>query len=511
MATNVNELIFIKRVKKVAHAQAHGGAWKIAYADFVTAMMAFFLLMWLLNATTEDQRTAISNYFAPASVSKSTSGAGGVLGGRTLDAEGAMASNSSTPGIILGVRPPTFGNAEGNNDEESLDEEGAFIQHGPVGEHDFEDASGSHMGTLDAHDLEQGAGSHLGTVEENDAKNAKGKLLARADKKTGPDDKLGVSNVAGPKRGVDGSPAGRQANQAGQAGRLGQAGQANNATDSQRQFARREQRRFDNAAATLKKLFAQDPKLRRYKDNLRIEQIGAGMRIQLLDNHKVAMFPLGSAEMMEKTNEMMAKIAESIKKLPNKIAIVGHTDATPYRAGSGYSNWELSTDRAHASRRALIAAGLPEERLATVTGKAATDPLNKADPEAPSNRRISILLLREAPPVSRVTRSSSAPQSNPYSNYRARVSPVQANPVVAPMFAQPEEAAGAGEVTDPLEESLTKSEAAEEDPVEEAAPSAEPEQPEAEEPEAELEVVPVEQYEPEQDLEFIDNDLWQRL
>ncbi len=166
MATNVNELIFIKRVKKVARAQAHGGAWKIAYADFVTAMMAFFLLMWLLNATTEDQRTAISNYFAPASVSKSTSGAGGVLGGRTLDAEGAMASNSSTPGIILGVRPPTFGNAEGNKDEESLDEEGAFIQHGPVGEHDFEDASGSHMGTLDAHDLEQGAGSHLGTVEE---------------------------------------------------------------------------------------------------------------------------------------------------------------------------------------------------------------------------------------------------------------------------------------------------------------------------------------------------------
>lgn len=85
MATNVNELIFIKRIKKRGHEASHGGAWKIAYADFVTAMMAFFLLMWLLNATTEDQRAAISNYFAPASVSESMSGSGGVMGGGSHD------------------------------------------------------------------------------------------------------------------------------------------------------------------------------------------------------------------------------------------------------------------------------------------------------------------------------------------------------------------------------------------------------------------------------------------
>ena len=166
MAINVNELIFTKRVKKKAHAHAHSGAWKIAYADFVTAMMAYFLLIWLLNATTEDQRTAISNYFAPASVSKSTSGAGGVLGGRTLDSEGAMTSNTSSPGLILGSRVPTFGDADGNADEESPDDEGAFFQRGPVAAHEFEGAAGRHMGTLDAHDLEQGGGSHLGTVEK---------------------------------------------------------------------------------------------------------------------------------------------------------------------------------------------------------------------------------------------------------------------------------------------------------------------------------------------------------
>ncbi|MEC9453461.1 MAG: OmpA family protein, partial [Pseudomonadota bacterium] len=105
--------------------------------------------------------------------------------------------------------------------------------------------------------------------------------------------------------------------------------------------------------------------------------------------------------------------AESIKKLPSKIAIIGHTDATPYRSGSGYSNWDLSTDRAHASRRALIAAGLPKERLATVTGKAATDPLNKADSEAPSNRRISILLLREATLAKPSGRGMPAPKAIP--------------------------------------------------------------------------------------------------
>ncbi|PPR19998.1 MAG: Motility protein B, partial [Alphaproteobacteria bacterium MarineAlpha10_Bin1] len=169
MATNVNELIFIKRIKKKGHEAAHGGAWKIAYADFVTAMMAFFLLMWLLNATTEDQRTAISNYFAPASVSQSMSGSGGVMGGRTIDSEGAMSSSTSRPGLILGVRTPVLGNA----DEESEDGEGEFSMSGPVSDHEFEDATGSHMGTLDAHGQKQGSGSHLGNVEKNDVKNAK--------------------------------------------------------------------------------------------------------------------------------------------------------------------------------------------------------------------------------------------------------------------------------------------------------------------------------------------------
>ena len=519
MATNVNDLIFIKRVKKKAHVHAHGGAWKIAYADFVTAMMAFFLLMWLLNATTEDQRTALSNYFAPASVSKSTSGSGGVLGGRMIDSEGAMSSNTSRPGLILGVRTPVLGNA----DEESEDGEGEFSMSGPVSEHEFEGAAGSHMGTLEAHDFKQGSGSHLGTVEKNNAKNAKGEFLARAKKKSGPEDKLGTSNMAGPKQGQgaeDGAGAGRNANDS---------RYANASRNSARQFAKREQSRFSKTEAALKKLIDKDPKLRPYRDNLKIEQIGAGMRIQILDSHKVEMFPLGSAEMMERTNEIMTKIVESIKKLPNKIAIVGHTDATPYHADSGYSNWELSTDRAHASRRALVAAGLPEDRLATVIGKAATDPLNKADPEDPSNRRISILLLRENPPAAKLSRTPAGKRRDPYSSYKSRNSQPRRSPLLAPANTPPRSAVDEPSSIDPFEgpdnetaaprapvpdaPKVEKAEQAEKiEKIEKIEPVEKPvESIKAEEPKVEAETPPMEEIEPVDDGEIIDNDLWQRL
>jgi chemotaxis protein MotB len=88
--------IIIKKVKKAAHGH-HGGAWKIAYADFVTAMMAFFLLMWLINTTTPEQKRGIADYFAPASISRSTSGGGGLLGGKSFSNDGARANGSASP------------------------------------------------------------------------------------------------------------------------------------------------------------------------------------------------------------------------------------------------------------------------------------------------------------------------------------------------------------------------------------------------------------------------------
>jgi len=113
MATNVQPII-IKKVKK-AHAGHHGGAWKVACADFVTAMMAFFLLLWLLNATTEVQKAGISDYFSPATVSKSSGGAGGLLGGRTVSSPGAMSERTTVPSLSMALEPTT-GDSEGQAD-----------------------------------------------------------------------------------------------------------------------------------------------------------------------------------------------------------------------------------------------------------------------------------------------------------------------------------------------------------------------------------------------------------
>ena len=95
MAYGNDAPILIKKVKKVVAGGHHGGAWKVAYADFVTAMMAFFLLMWLINTTSPEQKKGIADYFAPASVAATSSGSGGILGGTALGQDGAKSAGSS--------------------------------------------------------------------------------------------------------------------------------------------------------------------------------------------------------------------------------------------------------------------------------------------------------------------------------------------------------------------------------------------------------------------------------
>jgi chemotaxis protein MotB len=107
------------------------------------------------------------------------------------------------------------------------------------------------------------------------------------------------------------------------------------------------------------------------------------------------MFPSGSATLDPRSRELLQKVAQVVSDLPNKIEISGHTDATPYLGNANYTNWELSTDRANASRRVLVESGINPTRLETVQGKADTEPFVKENPLDPQNRRISIVLLRE--------------------------------------------------------------------------------------------------------------------
>jgi len=126
-----------------------------------------------------------------------------------------------------------------------------------------------------------------------------------------------------------------------------------------------------------------------------IDETPEGLRIQLVDQDKSPMFPLGSAELMDPAKKLMTLVAQVINKLPNKISITGHTDSTQYAFGAKYTNWELSADRANATRREFQNDGVPAERLARVIGMADQDPINKGNPSDPENRRISIVLLRQ--------------------------------------------------------------------------------------------------------------------
>jgi flagellar motor protein MotB len=160
-----------------------------------------------------------------------------------------------------------------------------------------------------------------------------------------------------------------------------------------------EQERFEQAAADLRQAIQDIPELAHLAENLQIEPNPEGLRIQIVDQARTSMFPLGSAQMYQPTKALLAQVARAVAQLPNKISISGHTDSVPFRRTDGYDNWSLSLARADATRRALLVDGLDPGRIATVIGKADTDPLIAGLPRDPRNRRISITLLREEPLV----------------------------------------------------------------------------------------------------------------
>jgi chemotaxis protein MotB len=307
-------VVIIKKIKKGGGGGHHGGAWKVAYADFVTAMMAFFLLLWLLNATTEEQKKGIAEYFSPVttfspeSVSENPSGSGGVMGGRSMISEGALVNDTSPIGITVAL-PGSKENSEAQTEQEA-------------------------DGTKDSQRLAQ----------ENDA----------------------------PEQAVD--------------------------RDQVDQLARElEQERFEQAETELRQALESVPDLADFAKNLVIDQTPEGLRIQIIDQEGRSMFASGSADMFPHTQRLLALVSDAVKKLDNPVAIKGHTDSTPYASGRDYSNWELSTDRANSSRRALVAGGLPASRIASVVGRADQEHFVPEEPNSPRNRRISIVLLRQAP------------------------------------------------------------------------------------------------------------------
>ena len=307
MAKQTNQPLIVKKVKAHGGHAPHGGAWKVAYADFVTAMMAFFLLLWLLNVTTDIQKRGIADYFQPTVASKSASGAGGVLGGIAIGPPGAQQATTVPPSLTLSQ--PMLRDLSGSDD-------------------DNQDA-----GPADAPDTTRG--------------------------NTEPVKKLSEAEL-------------------------------------DRQIAEREERRFAAAEFALRQAVEQLPELKGLAQNLIVDRTPEGLRIQLVDQEKSPMFAIGSAEPLDSAKKLIAVVTQVAERLPNKISISGHTDSTAYAFGRRYGNWELSADRANASRREFIADGLPAARIARVVGLADEEPLVPDDPTSPRNRRISIVLLRTA-------------------------------------------------------------------------------------------------------------------
>ena len=281
--------IIIKKVKKGGHGGGHhGGAWKVAYADFVTAMMAFFLLMWLINTTSPEQKRGIADYFAPAAVSQTTSGSGGILGGTALSSEGSKSSGSRDVIEALAPQAPPNVTDEGQS-----------------------------------------------------------------------------QNQASPQ-----SAAGSQ--------------------------AKNDDAAFASAAQSLRQAMQDMPELAELSKQIIVDQTPEGLRIQLVDQEGRSMFKEGSAQPNDRAQVLLKAVAKVVAQLPNRISISGHTSASPGGAKPA-SDWALSSARADASRQILQAAGVDPDRIYQVAGKADSDPLYPDDPLLPGNRRISIVLLREAP------------------------------------------------------------------------------------------------------------------
>ena len=278
MSDDSQQPIVVKRIKKGGGA-AHGGAWKIAYADFVTAMMAFFLLMWLLGSTTKGDLKGIADFFqTPLKVA--------LMGG---------------------------------------------------------------SGSGDSSSVIQGGGADLtstyGQVKRGEVK---------AEKK------------------------------------------AINLQRLKADFERKEQAQLETLKSDLEALIDATPSLRQFKNQMLLDLTTEGLRIQIVDEKNRPMFDSASSELKPYTRDILREIGHALNRVDNRISVSGHTDATPYAGGDrGFGNWELSTNRANASRRELVAGGMADAKMIRVVGLASTVLYNKDDPYNAVNRRISIVVLNK--------------------------------------------------------------------------------------------------------------------
>ena len=341
----------IRKVEITEESGHHGGAWKVAYADFMTAMMAFFLLLWILSSADEQKLRGIAEYFTNATMPNGS----GLLDGATFGPPGTL--NASRGEVV----------ARGNNFGEVDDPSPAqweVMDVTPTA--DPEDTEpGTYKGHYD--NPAGGAPSKTETRGENGQSLGKGEAARAAEAPADPGARKAMAKAA--------AAAAAQAQQM-------------RAADAAE---------FEAVQTELRQAMQNTPDLRPLEKNVIFERTPDGLRIQVVDQQGQPMFNSGSAEMRGATRELMEKLGESLAAMPNDMVISGHTDAVPFTSNRNYDNWDLSSDRANAMRRVLLGSGVAQERITRVSGMADTELLVPENPRDPSNRRITVLLEYRKP------------------------------------------------------------------------------------------------------------------
>jgi len=373
------DIIIIRRHEEEEH-EAHSSAWKVAHADFMTAMMAFFLIMWLINATDKDTRKAIANYFNPVDLASSITDVKGLNEPEDTKAMGTSSDGDKSSTLKNTVGPKAgAGDDRQNGDKERT----AFQDPYAILNKLAGDADPSPGGTPDAAVGDVGApGTGNGDAYRDPfdpvywqisaARKAKSEQQSSA-KIASPDGARPDAATArpegvGPEATAPQDPAQKPPTAAQKA--------------AVEQVALQLQGELESVVKAT--IGTQAPKVE-------VRATREGLVINLTDDIDFSMFPVGSAIPDPRVVRAMEKIAQVLGSRPGNVVIRGHTDARPFRS-ENYDNWRLSTARAHMAHYMLVRGGLDEKRMLKIEGTADRELKNAADPNAAQNRRIEILL-----------------------------------------------------------------------------------------------------------------------
>ncbi len=397
-------IIIIK--KKGGHGGHHGGAWKVAYADFVTAMMAFFMVMWLLSAASSKQRVNIASYFRKPGIFTDGSGTPLMMGEAGILSDGYVPPHPETEKQLY----------SGKSMEELKKKSGT-------------DASG----TGDKRVTYKGTEGKRDSVPDDD-------VAQRGFQSDKPDTEKLIVNLSKDKSGFSDSKSQGKGDGAGEDEGEAQAIAA--------------------AAANVQQALRAIPEIKELLGVVEIKSEADGLSIEIMDTDKSSMFRGGSAQILPEAESAFAKVTPILNKYSEKIEVIGHTDASGFsRRPGGYSNWELSADRANAARRLLEKTGVESSRFSNVIGRADRDLKFPNLPTAPGNRRITLRLTFDKTtlpkaeiPADKITndlfngidRASVAPDSadakdsEPVSSQRSEAPDLPATPVptLAPLTAK---------------------------------------------------------------------------